>query len=121
MERQICATLDLETKRAEALFELALEVLHLRCEGSYQSEITEVAGSVLIWIREDRLDFLAARPALRRLQLPMKACGSKDRICPRPDLSDRLERNHPALLYQGCETHLPYGESQWLNESRLAS
>jgi len=43
MERDICEQLDFETSRAEALLDLALEVLHLRSEGSYQSEVTEIA------------------------------------------------------------------------------
>ncbi len=43
MERDICATLHFDRSRAEALLDLALEVLHLRSEGSYQSEVTEIA------------------------------------------------------------------------------
>lgn len=43
MERDICAMLDFEPARAEALLELVLEVLHLRSEGRYRSEVTEVA------------------------------------------------------------------------------
>ena len=41
--QDICMTLDFDLSRAEALLDLALEVLHLRSEGSYQSEVTEIA------------------------------------------------------------------------------
>lgn len=43
LERDICLAMDFEPARAEALIDLALEVLHLRSEGSYQSEVTEIA------------------------------------------------------------------------------
>lgn len=43
LERQISANLGYDETRAEALFELSLEALHLRCEGRYQKEVTEVA------------------------------------------------------------------------------
>ena len=55
MERQICATMDFEPVRASALFELALETLHLRCEGSYQSDLAEIAHLMAVVTGGDEL------------------------------------------------------------------